>query len=295
MPSDVLQALLGVLAGGAEGYVGTKEKIREEEAASEERKAERDLRMTLLNTELNARAKLAGQQMMNERELLNIRLNADKEQWQADIAQKKEQAKQANEIERAKLAHEITALEEQIAQADRELKAQVGLKKEELDIEKGFKLGIGRYAGAPGSASKAGGINKNLENFQDFLSKTVNTMISAGAASGKVPTSDEINAMLNNLSGSDLVRYSFGLPPRATAPETPPPGGGLNIDNMPFPELPPGMNALGGPPPLNPMLEGINATYGRNFIGPPVPGPQYMLPSMYPYRGVGKNRITTLK
>jgi hypothetical protein len=293
MPSDVLQALLGVLAGGARGYAGTKEQLRKEKAATEESKSERDLRMLLLNTELVAREKLAGKQMMNERELANIKLAADREQWQAEIDTRKELAKKADATERSKIAAEITMFQEKIAQADRELKVnealgkgKLGLERRSLDIEEAYRLGTGpKGTGAPGSRGSAAELKYSTDVMRREASvKMLASLAGTEGFGGILGTGKDALDKQKSLLGliNTMTEQWFPYPQQSAPPKSFPshrigPGiQGLDIENMPLPETP--ISAYEGNTPFEERTTEsmLNFFQPNPYSGPLVTQPEFI-------------------
>lgn len=255
MASDVLSALLGILAGGAGSYVETKETRRREGLASKEAAAERGSRKELLQTELTSREKEGAANRMTEKELTVMKLQAERDNLTKQLQAQLDRAASANSIERDKinverdrLTAEIDRVDKEIKFKEKELGVTAGLKRRELDIEQGVKLGTGKYAPAAGT-------NPLLNSLPDLLKAYV-------SARGEDMKPDEAIGFLRT-----VINMNFVNPP-----VTPGEGGIEALGKYPSSKAKgpyTGMSLLGDllKPILNPrgfITERVAAEAGRN-------------------------------
>jgi len=158
MPSDVLQSLLGLLAGAGETYVNTKENRRAETAKASEAERERGSRKDLLQTELTARAQEGAAERLSRKELTTLQLQAEKDNLEKQLNANRDRAAASNQVEREKLDVQREEIEARLKQVTGEL----ALKSRELDIEQASKLGTGKLGGGLGQ-------NTLLSSLPDLL------------------------------------------------------------------------------------------------------------------------------
>jgi hypothetical protein len=215
VPGDVLTAILGVLAGGAEGYNAANTRKREQQASAEEASKERQIRRELLSLEVGARAKegtegrkLAREELLQQREIAGLRLQAERDALNQEISFKTRQMLDANAIERVKLEADVAQNKARLGQIDKEL----ALKGRELDIEQAATLGTGKLGtGAPTKGAKAGGGGKETA-VQNLVNETIKSFISASGSTGKLPTGVEAGTFITDLLNNPVVSAAYGIP-----------------------------------------------------------------------------------
>lgn len=156
MPSDVLQALLGLIAGGAQSYTGEKARQSSEGAKAAESAKERASREKIATQESQTRTGIAEKQILGSKEETLLKLQADKENLHDQLKANLDRSASANAIERDRLAlqrDELTAnidrIDKQLAFEEKKLKTESGLKGRELNIEQA-KAGLGGPIAAGG-------------------------------------------------------------------------------------------------------------------------------------------------
>lgn len=156
MPSDVLQALLGLIASGAHSYTQEKSAQSDEAVKAAEAAKERASKEKISTQEWQARTDIANKQILGSKEETVLKLQADKENLHEQLKANLDRAASANSIERDKLAlqrDELTAnidrIDKQLTFEEKKLKAETGLKGKQLNIEQA-KAGLGGPLAAGG-------------------------------------------------------------------------------------------------------------------------------------------------
>lgn len=229
MPSDVLQALLGLIASGAHSYTQEKSAQSAEATKAAEAAKERTSKEKISTQEWQARTDIANKQILGSKEETVLKLQADKENLHEQLKANLDRAASANSIERDKLAlqrDELTAnidrIDKQLTFEEKKLKTESGLKSRQLNIEQAGKLGTGPLAAQSGLGTP-GGFN---------LQKLAQAYISSRGADMKP----------EEFLGLSRLILSGGMNPVSASP-TPQgpaiPQGGINSQQPPL--LPPGI------------------------------------------------------
>lgn len=156
MPSDVLQALLGLIASGAHSYTQEKSAQSAEATKAAEAAKERASKEKISTQEWQTRMGISKEQILGSKEETLLKLQADKENLHEQLKANLDRAASANAIDRDRLAverdrltAEIDRTDKQLAFEEKKLKAESGLKGKELNIEQA-KAGLGGPLAAGG-------------------------------------------------------------------------------------------------------------------------------------------------
>ncbi len=241
MPSDVLQALLGVLAGGATGYENKKEQLRQEGIAAKTRAEEIKSKKDLLTTQLTAAAAEGKAGRLSDKEIAVLKLQGDRDNLHEQLKQNLEISNRSNAIDRERLQvqrDEITSkideVDKQIAFETKKLGVESGLKNKELNIDQAYKIGTGPL----GNGSRLGPGGKGIGGSAKFWQDNPGLIgeLSKGYVSGRA----------DRLKPGEFFGFLHTL---------------LNTDFMDHP-TPPGI--LPPPPPDNTVTDSSNLYPGAN-------------------------------
>lgn len=249
MPSDVLSALLGLLAGGTSGYVETKESRRKEKLASEESASDRAFRERLLGTEIKARKEEGAAERLSRQEETKLKLQADRDNLQKQLDANMARAASANAVDRERIAVQNKEIEARIRQVDKQIGLQakeLGLKGRELDIRQANELGTGPLGTAGGNTPAANPVYTNLGD-----------IIKAYVATDRTPETD-----VQFLGFIDTALKRYG-PEKALDTGSALRAGRYSMGEPGFarPNIPPSNNILGPTTPSPVDAQGVGGNY----------------------------------